>query len=353
VELPLDVRLVCDLESNAPGVVYAAERGIATASELDVVFRIPDLELIIELTGDEQTSAEIQQRCPPGVRFMDHDVARIFWDLILVQQKLEKGQKQTQSILDSIPDIVMVLDQEMRIQTVNASFSRFTGLRPSQVRGQLCHEALCRRQVLPKNADTGCPFRQVLETGKRVEMVQVSDYVKVAGVDDYFDVTMIPLAKEDGEVTQVVETLHPINERVRLQREVEEAADRFRQFIDSARDLISIKDLEGRYSVANLATANAFGMNVEDLIGKTARELYPPRIADWISRHDQRVIKRGEPISFEETLILDDREIHLGTVRFPLRDYKGDVVGVCTISRDITEERRFNISWSTQTSWRP
>ena len=117
--------------------------------------------------------------------------------------------------------------------------------------------------------------------------------------------------------------------------------------------MISIKDLEGRYSVANLATANAFGMNVEDLIGKTARELYPPRIADWISRHDQRVIKRGEPISFEETLILDDREIHLGTVRFPLRDYKGDVVGVCTISRDITEERRFNISWSTQTSWRP
>ncbi len=340
VELPLDVRLVCDLESNAPGIVYAAERGIATSSELDDLFRVPELELVIELTGDDGMATEIQQRCPPGVRFMDHDVARIFWDLIQVQQNLEKGQKQTQNILDSIPDIVMVLDHEMRIQTVNAGFSRFTGINSSQARGQPCYDVLCRRLKPPAVDDITCPFRRVVETGKRVEMVQVFDYVKVPGIEQYFDVTMIPLAKKDGKVTQVVETLHPINERVRLQREVEEAAHRFRQFIDSARDLISIKDLEGRYSVANLATANAFGMNVEDLIGKTARELYPPRIADWISRHDQRVIKRGEPISFEETLILDDRDIHLGTVRFPLRDYKGDVVGVCTISRDITEERR-------------
>ncbi len=340
VELPLDVRLVCDLQSNAAGIVYAAERGIATGSELGDVFRVPDLELIIELTGDEETADEIQQRCPPGVRVMDHDVARIFWDLIQVQQTLEKGQKQTQRILDSIPDIVMVLDHEMRIQTVNAGFSHFTGMSSSQACGLPCYDVLCRRLKPPSVDDLTCPFRRVVATGKRLEMVQVFDYVKVPGLEQYFDVTMIPLAKEGGKVTQVVETLHPINERVRLQREVEEAADRFRQFIDSARDLISIKDLEGRYTVANLATANAFGMNVEELIGKTAEELYPPSIADWISRHDQQVIRRGEPVRFEETLTLEDREIHLGTVRFPLRDYKGDVVGVCTISRDITAERR-------------
>jgi len=340
VELPLDIRLVCDLQSNAPGLVYAAERGIATGSELEDVFGVPDLELVIELTGDEETADEIQRRCPPGVRVMDHDVAQIFWDLIQVQQKLEKGQRQTQRILDSIPDIVMVLDQDMRIETVNAGFSRFTGMNSSQVRGEPCYDMLCRKLKPPSVDDITCPFRQVVETGKRVEMVQVFDYVKVPGVEQHFDVTMIPLAKEHGKVAQVVETLHPINERVRLQREVEEAARRFRQFIDSARDMISIKDLEGRYTVANLATANAFGMNVEDLIGKTARELYPPSIADWISRHDQQVIERGTPISFEETLTLEDKEIDLGTVRFPLRDYKGDVVGVCTISRDITEERR-------------
>jgi len=340
VELPLDVLLVCDIVSNAPGVVYAAERGIATGTDLEQVFRLFGLELIIELTGDDRTAAEIQQRCRPGVRFMDHDLARIFWDLLLVQQKLEQGQKQTQRILDSIPDIVMVLDQEMRIQTVNAGFSRLTGFSASQVRGQRCYDVLCRRLTPPAAADAGCPFRQVFETGKRVELVQVSDHVKVPGIEQYFDITMIPLEKEEGKITQVVETLHPVNERVRLQREVEEAALRFREFIDSARDLISIKDLQGHYQVVNLATAKTFDLKVDDLIGKTPDELYPPGSADWISEHDREAIKQGKPVSFEETITLEDREIHLGTVRFPLRDYKGDVVGVCNISRDITEQRR-------------
>ena len=82
VELPLDVQLICDLEENAPGIAYAAERGIATGSDQEEVFKLPGLELVIELTGDDGTAAQLQQRCPQGVRFMDHDMARIFWDLI-------------------------------------------------------------------------------------------------------------------------------------------------------------------------------------------------------------------------------------------------------------------------------
>mgnify|MGYP003969972807 CR=1 FL=1 len=340
VELPLDVQLICDLEENAPGIAYAAERGIATGSDPEEVFKLPGLELVIELTGDDGTAAQLQQRCPQGVRFMDHDMARIFWDLIQVQQKLEREREQTRKILDSIPDIVMVLDQEMRIQTINAGFSRLTGLSSAQSRGEFCYDVLCRRRAPPAATDAGCPFRKVFETGKRAELVQVSDHVKVPGIEQHFDITMTPLEEEKGKITQVVETLHPVNERVWLQREVEEAALRFRQFIDSAHDRISIKDLKGRYQVANIATAKTFGLKVEDLIGKTAHELYPPGSADWITEHDREAIKQGKPISFKETITLESREIHLGTVRFPLRDYKGDVVGVCNISRDITQERR-------------
>jgi len=340
VELPLEVLMVCDLSNDAPGFVYAADRGIRTSTNLEELFRIPGLELVIELTGDEKTADDIQGRCPAGVRFMDHDVARIFWDLIHMQQTLESEKRQTHRILDSIPDIVMVLDRDMRIQTVNAGFSRFTGLNPSQAVGQFCHDVLCRRPAPPSSPDLTCPFQQVLEKGKRVDMVQVSRYVDVPGMDEHFDITMIPIEKQKGTITQVVEALHPVNERVRLIREVEMTANRFRQFIDSAHDLISIKDLEGRYEVANVAVAAFFGKNVEDLIGKTAQELYPAEIADWISEHDRKVIERGDAISFEETVELEGREVHLGTIRFPLRDYKGDVVGVCTISRDMTEERR-------------
>jgi hypothetical protein len=60
VELPLDVRLVCDIQSNAPGMVYATERGIATGANVEEVFQLDGLELVIELTGDPRTAAKLQ-----------------------------------------------------------------------------------------------------------------------------------------------------------------------------------------------------------------------------------------------------------------------------------------------------
>ena len=93
VELPLDVQMVCDLHSNAPGMVYAAKRGIATCSRIEEVLRIPGIELIIELTGEEQTSTKIQQLCPPGVRLMDRVVVLVsVEDTVLVEVAIVIGE---------------------------------------------------------------------------------------------------------------------------------------------------------------------------------------------------------------------------------------------------------------------
>jgi PAS domain S-box-containing protein len=338
VEFRLDVKIVCDLRSHAPGIVYAARHGIETSSRLEDVFRVPGLELVVELTGDDRTAREIQAQLPPGVRMLDHVLARIFWDQILLEEKLDQERAHVQQILDSMPDIVLVLDREMRILSVNAAFTNFTGLSRSSARGQFCHQVLCRRDGAPSADDAFCPFTEALATGMRVSMVQTRECIP--GSHDFFEITMTPVRDAHGEIVQVVEALHPITERVRLTREVEESAQRFRQFIDSAYDLISIKDLSGRYQVMNEATARFFGRPRDGNLGKTVHEVYPVEIAELVAAHDREVIRRGEPVSYEEMFVIDGREHELSTVRFPLRDYKGDIVGVCTISRDTTAEKR-------------
>jgi PAS domain S-box-containing protein len=269
---------------------------------------------------------------------MDHVMARLFWDLIKVEADLRDQRAQVQRILDSMPDIVMVLDREMRTRTVNAGFTRFTGLTRSQAHGQFCHDVICERAGPRATPDFLCPFDEVMRTRKRVSLVQIRECVP--GREEHFEITMTPILGKDGEVLQVVEALHPITERVRLSREVEESAQRFREFIDSADDLISIKDPEGRYQVVNKATAAFFSMQPEDCEGKTVHELYPRDIADLVAAHDREVMARGQAITYEETLNYEGRENHMNTIRFPLRDYKGDVTGVCTISRDVTREKR-------------
>jgi PAS domain S-box-containing protein len=337
-ELSLEVTMVCDVRSHAPGILYAQERGIATTCLLEDVFHLDGLEMIIELTGSEPAAREIQEKLPSGVRMMDHRMARLFWDLITMEESLRQEREQVQNILDSMPDIVLVLDRERRIETVNAGFTQFTGLSRDQARGYHCHDVLCERWGSPKGLDIECPFEEVLRSGKRVNMVQVREVAP--GLEEHFEVTMTPLRDENGEITRVVEALHPINERIRLTREVELSARRFKRFINSAEDFISMKDTEGRYTVVNEATARLFHKKPEDLIGRTVEELYPAEIAELIASHDRDVLARGEAITFDEVLELDGARLNLSTIRFPIRDYRGVPEGVCTISRDVTSERR-------------
>ncbi len=336
-EFRLDVQIVCDVRSHAPGILYAQERGIRTTDRLEDVLRRDGLEMVIELTGSEPATREIRKKLPNGVRLMDHRMAHLFWDLIQMEENYREEREQVQNILDSMPDIVLVLDREKRIETVNAGFARFTGLNRSQARGNFCHDVLCERWGTSKQSIVDCPFDEVIRSGKRVNSVQVREVAP--GVEEHFEVTMTPLKDSSGEIIRVVESLHPISERIRLTREVEQSARRFKRFIDSAEDFISMKDTKGRYTVVNKATARLFGLNPEDLIGKTVLELYPPDIADLIATHDQDVMQRAEAITFEEVLEVQGVLKNLSTVRFPLLDYKGELEGVCTISRDTTKER--------------
>ncbi len=55
---------------------------------------------------------------------------------------------------------------------------------------------------------------------------------------------------------------------------------------------------------------------------------------------DQRAIAERRTIRRTETIVTGGRQWILDTIRFPLVDYKGDVKGVCSLSRDVTEHKR-------------
>jgi PAS domain S-box-containing protein len=332
----MDVRLVCDVQSDAPGIELAREWGIPVCHSLDEALALPGLELVVELTGRDEVADEIYHRLPPGVRVFDHMLARVFWDLLHAQRRLSQERAYVQKILDSIPDIVLVVDREKRVKATNAAFSRFTGRSREASLGEPCYWALCGRKEELDTDQHPCPFEEVIETGRRKSLVQVKE--RTDDGEAHFEMTMTPLRDETGEIVEVVEALHPVTERVKLQQEVEAFAQRFRQFIDSAHDLISIKDLDGRYQVVNQATADFLGVSIEECVGRPIGEIVGPEIAEIVVRHEE-VIERNQAITYEETLPFRGREHYYNTVRFPLYDYFGDVVGVCTISRDFTREQ--------------
>lgn len=349
----LSPQIMCVVDPNpdAPGMVYAREQGWQTGSSIEEALNIPGLELVIELTGRDDVLEEIYHLIKPGIRVMDHVLARVFWDLdtvkislreelerrIALETQLKEDRKQLQQILDSLPEAVMVVNRSMILERVNARFYELTGMNPEEVECHDCVDPFCRKHITEEGKETINPFKQVMDSGKPMQYVYFEPGEHIP--EGYYEITSNPIFDEEGNITKVVETVRPITEQVMLKRETEESERRFRQFIENAHDMITIKDLNGKYLVVNPKAASLFGKKPEELIGKTDFEIFPEKVARILSRKDKRVIEKVEHCSYEETLVINGEKRYFHSVRFPLLDYKGDISGVCTISRDVTEQK--------------
>lgn len=104
---------------------------------------------------------------------------------------------------------------------------------------------------------------------------------------------------------------------------------------------IYTKDMEGRYTYANKMVCDLFGCPLEQVIGATDEEFFDLSISNELRINDRRVLDHGEQIESEETNITVTGETYIyWSVKLPLFDPDGSIVGMCGISTDITERKK-------------
>jgi PAS domain S-box-containing protein len=111
-----------------------------------------------------------------------------------------------------------------------------------------------------------------------------------------------------------------------------------RTLIDLMPDCIYAKDAAGRFVLANKAVARVMGADSpHQLIGRTDADFYSPEMAAKF-RADEESVRRGEALIEREELGTDsgagEARWHL-TTKLPVRDARGEVIGLVGISRDI------------------
>ena len=98
--------------------------------------------------------------------------------------------------------------------------------------------------------------------------------------------------------------------------------------------LFCIKDCNGRYLSANdalLRRARA------DLIGRTAKEVFPPLLAAGYEQQDAQVIEHGEE-THDRLEMITNPDGGIGwylSDKVPIRNRKGEVIGIASSSRDL------------------
>src|SRR3989304_2542869 len=102
-------------------------------------------------------------------------------------------------------------------------------------------------------------------------------------------------------------------------------------------DIVYFKDIQGRNMVVNKAFEEFVGLKSAEILGKMDDQIFPRDLAAQCLLSDQEVMKSRKPLYFEEeTISKDGKKTYLETIKSPLYDASGNVVGVVGVSRDIT-----------------
>ncbi|MGH8599183.1 MAG: PAS domain-containing sensor histidine kinase [Burkholderiales bacterium] len=101
-----------------------------------------------------------------------------------------------------------------------------------------------------------------------------------------------------------------------------------------------LKDGGCRYIAVNDAYVEACGISEWDILGRLPSDVWPHELAEQYLRTDREVLETGQRKRYEEQRC--DRQGRLrwyDTIKTPVRNARGDVIGTAGISRDISDRK--------------
>ena len=127
-------------------------------------------------------------------------------------------------------------------------------------------------------------------------------------------------------------------ERQETQQALGAQRERLKNIIRGMPDLVWLKNVEGRYLQCNARFERLTGMSEAELVGRLDRDLISPDTAEVRRAHDLRALETGEIQVVEEwvTFAGDGHRELVETIKTPIRDDSGALIGVLGVGRDIT-----------------
>lgn len=254
------------------------------------------------------------------------------------------------SLIDHIPLPVFYKDANCIYTGVNQAFCQFWGKTKEEIIGKTVFDLNIDRALADKWHEKDIDLLHN-QTEQVYEYLSPSFDGSIRDVIYRKNVFYSP----DGKLGGIIGVIQDITdfkqaeqEREQLLTETQKQQALLRTIIDCAPDFISIKDLEHRYIMANMAFANAMHLTTSDFTGKNDLELgFPEELVKgnpekgitgfW--EDNQRVMNSGQiHVIPNEPSVIEGVERTFVATKTPLKNTDGQVWGVLTFSHDITNK---------------
>jgi len=186
----------------------------------------------------------------------------------------------------------------------------------------------------------GCPVKKCFETG----LLQ-SDEIKIDfpdGQQKDFLIIASPIKNQAGAVEQVIELALDMTERRRMVELLEYERALSRNVIDSIGEALMVLDCKNRTVLdVNRHYLIQYGLRKEDVVGKKCYEVSGHYCPACESCEFDRTAKEGQEVAV--THIHKNKgggDIYVDVMFFPLKDDKGQIIGVIHLAKDVTERKK-------------
>jgi PAS domain S-box-containing protein len=140
----------------------------------------------------------------------------------------------------------------------------------------------------------------------------------------------------------LVSTNHKLKNKVVELDRVEELLSQFASLIKFSNDAIIIHTLDGIIVSWNNGAESIYGYSADEVVGRSSHFLVAPEQAN-AGPGISEGLKRGDGIHLYEAVHVrkDGQRIDVSTRMSPVKDASGAIVGTATITRDITDRKRY------------
>jgi len=128
--------------------------------------------------------------------------------------------------------------------------------------------------------------------------------------------------------------------RTKAEKALKESQRQQSAILNTIPDIAWLKDKDSKYIAVNEQFAELCGTKPQNIAGKTDFDVWPEDLATKYITDDKEVIQSGKRKRLEEQLQLKQgKRIWMDTIKTPIYDDKGQLVGTSGIARDITERK--------------
>lgn len=250
-----------------------------------------------------------------------------------MEDSLKESEEKYRSLVENASDQIVMIDDEFKMISVNRAALELFGKTQNEIIGRTISE-LFPKEIAAKNIEN---VKKVFKTGQ-VFSFEEKQFV---GENEFWASSILSPVKNDaGKTITVLGVIRDITERKKMEKELNESEEKYRNVVERAHDAIVILQDKNIIKYVNPRAFNILGYNPAEIIGTPMSDyVHPDEIPKVVEYYKRRLAGEDVPGVYDSVLVhKDGRKINV-ELSGDVITYHGKSADMIMV-HDITEHKK-------------